>query len=130
MCYCCPRAFRSLKKSRLEDTELIYKALILLRDHYVPARKDGSREHWKAFEKSCDELGLEEAPSITSTRAGEEGDEYYVDYQGISVLLDRHLKKGNDREPRYCFRLYFFWDEEQQQAVVGSLPSHLRTRLS
>ena len=125
-----PRAFRGLKKSRLEDTELIYKALILLRDHYVPARKEGIEEHWKAFEKSCDDLGLEESPSITNTRAGEERDDYYVDYYGNSVLLDRHLKKGNDREPRYCFRLYFFWDEEQEQAVVGSLPSHLKTRLS
>ena len=124
------RAFNGLKKSRLEDTELIYKALILLRDHYVPARKEGSKKHREAFEKGCGELGLEESQSMTVTSAGEERDDYYVYYNGKREFLDRHLKKGNNRDPRYCFRLYFFWDEEQGQVVVGWLPSHLNTKLS
>ncbi len=38
------------------------------------------------------------------------------------------LKKGISREARYCFRLYFCYDEETQQVVVGWLPSHLDTR--
>ena len=49
---------------------------------------------------------------------------------GKRVELDRHLKKGTNREPRYCFRLYFFWDDTTSQVVVGWLPSHLSTRAS
>ena len=122
------RAYRGLKKSQFEDTTLIYKALILLRDHYVQARRTGNREQMLAFEDACGGLGLEEAESISRNRAGEEEDSYFVNYGGKRELLDRHLKKGDARDSRYCFRLYFFWDEEEEQVVVGWLPSHLNIR--
>ena len=122
------RAYRGLKRSKLEDIGLVYKTLILLRDHYVQARRTGDGEQMLAFEEACGELGLEEAESISRNRAGEEGESYFVNYQGNRVLLDRHLKKGDARDSRYCFRLYFFWDEEDEQVVVGWLPSHLNTR--
>ena len=46
--------------------------------------------------------------------------------------LERALRLlGRDsRDRRYGFRLYFFWDEEGQVAVVGWLPSHLDNRAS
>ena len=122
------RAYRGLKKSKFEEISLIYKALILLRDHYVQARRMGNTEQMLAFKEACRSLGLEETESISRTRAGEEGENYFVDYHGNRVVLDRHLKKGNTRDPRYCFRLYFFWDEEEEQVVVGWLPSHLDNR--
>ena len=122
------RAYRGLKKSKFEDIGLIYKALILLRDHYVQARRTSNREQMLAFEEACGGLGLEEAESISRNRAGEEGESYFVNYQGDRVLLDRHLKKGDARDSRYCFRLYFYWDEEAEQVVVGWLPSHLNIR--
>jgi hypothetical protein len=42
------RAIQSVKKSRYEDIELIYKALLLLRDGYVPMKRGGGMDK-KAF---------------------------------------------------------------------------------
>ena len=122
------RAYRGLSKSQFEDTELIYKALLLLRNHYAPTRRAGGIEQKNAFEEACRDLGIEETESISRNRAGEEKGRYFVYYAGKRVFLDRHLKKGDARDPRYCFRLYFFWDQDDERVVVGWLPSHLDIR--
>ena len=125
------RAFRAVEKSQYEDLSLIYKSLLLLRNCYVPMRRKGSLEKKRAFEDACQKLGIVEQPTFSGKRYGEEGDTYFIRYSGRRVLLDRHLKKGvahNDN--RRCFRLYFFWDDEEQHVVVGWLPSHLDTRIT
>jgi hypothetical protein len=124
------RAFQGVNKSEYEDVSLIYKSLLVLRDHYVPMRREGGLERKRAYGKACHDLGLEEVPTFAGPRAGEEGDTYFVRYAGRRIELDRHLKKGNSREPRWCFRLYFFWDNDEQQVVVGWMPSHLDTRIT
>ena len=124
------RALRGAKGSEYEDVALIYQALLLLRDYYVPMRSHGGPELKQAFDQRCQELGIEEQPSFAGNRAGEQGDTYFIRIGQRRVELDRHLKKGNSREPRYCFRLYFFWDDTTNQVVVGWLPSHLSTRAS
>lgn len=124
------RAFQAVKKSSYEDESLLYKAMLILRDSYVPMKRDGGIERKQLFDQKCAELGLSEEPTFSGDRWGEEGDSYKIRYAGRSRLLDRHLKKGNSRDERYCFRLYFFWDEENEQAVVGWLPSHLDTRIT
>ena len=124
-----PRAKHAAKKSKYEDPAFLYKALLLLRDYYVPMRRFGSSKA-DAFKQGCLDLNLEETQTFAGTRYGEYGDMYLVRYAGQSRLLNRHLKKGSTRDVRRCFRLYFFWDEDSEQAVVGSLPSHLETRKS
>jgi hypothetical protein len=124
------RAKQGLKNSQLEDVELIYKSLVLLRDFYCPMRRDGGIERLQAFRNACSELGLSEEPSFSGDKWGEQGKEYLVRYSGRDRLLERHLKKGNSKDKRFCFRLYFFWDDETEQVVVGWLPSHLDTRIT
>ncbi|MBX6329365.1 MAG: hypothetical protein IRY89_12390 [Pseudolabrys sp.] len=124
------RALQAVKKSQYEDISLLYKALLLLRDAYVPMKRDGGLDKKRIFEQRCAELGLSEEPTFAGERWGEEGDTYKVRYAGRPRLLDRHLKKGSSRDERYCFRLYFFWDEDNEQVVVGWLPSHLDTRIT
>jgi hypothetical protein len=124
------RALRGVKKSEYDIPKLIYRSLLLLRDYYVPMRREGGIERRAAFDAALSELGLECTPTISETRAGEEGDTYYIRTPSGRHLLSEHLKKGNSREPRLCFRCYFFWDETRQQVVVGWLPSHLDTRAS
>lgn len=87
------RAFRGAKDSLFGDTSLIYKALLVLRDHYVPMRqRQEGEDHLKEkFEKECQKLGIMEASSIDKSRKGEEGDAYYVKYLGKTRFLDRHL---------------------------------------
>jgi hypothetical protein len=122
------RALRGAKASDYEDPKLAYHALLLLRDHYVPMRREGGDQLAKAYADALRALGLEEAPSIAASRLGEQGDDYLIPYPGGKRELDRHLKKGNSRESKHCFRLYFFWDDEEEQVVVGWLTSHLDTR--
>jgi hypothetical protein len=124
------RALRAAKKSNFENPALGYRALLVLRDYYVPMRRVGEVGRRSEYEKRLQELGLEESPSFSGGRAAEQGDEYFVDYQGRRRELDRHLKGSNARDPRFGFRLYFFWDEDSMQVIVGSLPSHLSTRAS
>ncbi len=124
------RAIQAAKKSRYEDVTLVYRALLLLRDAYVPMKRDGGLDKKALFDKGCQELGLSEEATFTGERWGEQGETYVVRYAGRRCLLDRHLKKGTSKDERYCFRLYFFWDEESEQAVVGWLPSHLDTRIT
>jgi len=124
------RALRGAKKAEFEDIELVYNALLLLRDHYVPMRRKGGRELTESFRERCRELKIKEQQTFAGNLAGEEGDAYFVRIGRKRTMLDRHLKKGNSQEPRFCFRLYFFWDEITRQVIVGWLPSHLRTRAS
>lgn len=123
-----PRAKHAARKSKYEDPAFLYKALLLLRDYYVPMRRGAAQ--MDAFKQACLDLNIEETQTFAGDRHGEHGDMYFVHYAGRRHLLDRHLKKGSTRDVRRCFRLYFFWDEDSEQAVVGWLPSHLETRKS
>lgn len=77
--------------------------------------------------------------NIKNERAGKEhllrerGDTFQVS-RGTAkrkYLLDWHLKNGgNMHDPARCLRVYYFWDDDNQQVVIGSLPSHLPTRAS
>ncbi len=123
-----PRAKRAAKKSKYESPAFLYQALLLLRDYYVPMRRGAAQVD--AFKQACLDLNIEETQTFAGDGYGEYGDMYVVRYAGRQHLLDRHLKKGNTHDVRRCFRLYFFWDDDSEQAVVGWLPSHLETRKS
>ncbi len=124
------RAVGALRKAHYEDVQTVYACLLHLAGAYRDMRmgQDGAREEWEA---SLGELGVVLSPSISQERAGEEGESYFVRHpqgSGQRRMLDLHLKKGARREDRYCLRLYFFWDDENMEVVVGWLPSHLDTR--
>lgn len=122
------RAYQGVKNSRYQDDKFLYQALLLLRNFYVPMRRQPSDSAKQSYEKECQRLGLEESGTMIDSRLGEQGDTYIVNYSGKKRVLDRHLKHGSSKDQRFCFRLYFFWDEESEQAIVGWLPSHLVTR--
>lgn len=122
------RAYKGAKRSQYQNPKLLYQALLLLRNFYVPMRREPSEIAKQAYDNECKRLGLEESGTITDNRLGEQGETYIVNYDGRRRVLERHLKHGTSREPRHCFRLYFFWDEDSDQVVVGWLPSHLDTR--
>jgi hypothetical protein len=45
------------------------------------------------------------------------------------VVLDMHVKRGSDKNPKFNFRLYFHWHEDKR-VIVGSFPSHLDNTLT
>lgn len=120
------RAYQGVRKSDYNEPQFIYRALLLMRDYYVPMRLDGSAEKRQAYLQALAGLQLEE--SSTGDGIKYAADTYSVQYGGTRRSLDRHLKGSNSRDRRYGFRLYFFWDDEGQVAVVGWLPSHLDNR--
>lgn len=122
------RAYQGVRKSEFHDPKFIYRALLVLRDQYVPMRVEGTSERRHAYEEALRILQLEE--SRTGAGINYASDLYSVQYGGVRRSLDRHLKGSDSRDRRYCFRLYFFWDDESQIVVVGWLPSHLDNRAS
>ena len=125
-----PRALRAARKSPYENPSLAYRALLLLRDAYVPMRRGEVEDGQQRWTDGLMELGLTLTPSFSGSGAGQFGDEYYVDWNGRRRELEWHLKGNSSREPRYGFRLYFFWCDDARCPVVGSFPSHLTTNLT
>lgn len=122
------RAYRGVKQSVYEDARLLYEALLLLRDFYVPMKREPSLENKARFEAECQRLKIENALVGEATRT--HASDYTVRHCGRPRILDWHLKRGDGRERARCFRLYYFWDDETQCAVVGWLPSHLDNALT
>lgn len=124
------RAINAAKRSNYSDPSLVYKALLLLANEYRSMRITGSSEAKEAFERQRKALG------ITMTRAGGEttftkfSSDYQVLWGGRKRTLEWHLEKGGGRDEQYFLRIYFFWDEESEQVVVGWMPSHLPNSLT
>ena len=122
------RAIRALKDAMYEDVELVFKSIYLLGTSYYQMRMGTLTR--QEFDMKCSELGIEETAAIADTAAGEQGETYFVQYHGGKVKMDRHLRKGTSRDPKFCMRIYFFWCEEESLVVIGSLPQHLNISIS
>jgi hypothetical protein len=128
-----PRALGAARKSEFQDPPLVYRALLLLANEYREMRIHGGEQYKQAYQDGRKELRCNQARSISQSRVGEHGDEYYVNYpfqQHKRVFLDEHLRRGNDRDHRNTLRIYFAWEPQEQIVIVGWLPGHLTTRLS
>lgn len=122
------RALRGVKQSVYEQPRLLYEALLVLRDSFVPMKRDPSADRKARFEAELQRLRLENSMVGDATRTHAE--HYTVRHGGRPRVLDWHLKRGTSHERTRCFRLYYFWDDETQCAVVGWLPSHLDNALT
>ena len=120
------RAERSLKEAQYENIDHITDALLLLGNDYVDMRRGALPK--AAFDNKRSSLGLDLSGSISASRAGEQGEEYFVRHGGNRVFIDLHLKKGTSFEARKSIRIYFFFDEDISEVVVCSLPGHLENR--
>ena len=79
------RAYRGVQKSKLMDPRLIFQALLLLRDHYVPMRREGGAERKASFEQACQDLKLDDSLVGDATRTHREL--YTVNYAGQPRVL-------------------------------------------
>lgn len=123
-----PKAVRSLKNAEYQNVQLVCELLQGMATIYYEMKMDLiERSAYESFIKSC---GVEDTPAISDISAGEQGDEYYPIYNGKRHKLERHITKGNSRDPRECLRIYYFWDEQANVVVIGSLPGHLKIRSS
>lgn len=126
-----PKAIKAARDSDFQDVPLVYNALLMMRDLYVPMRRMGGIERKNAFEQRLAELGLENTPCFSQeNKAKNFGGAYFVRYQESTRELDWHLKGRNSRDERLGFRLYYFWDAETARVVVGYLPGHLKNDIT
>lgn len=123
------RAARAIKKAEFADVRLVCDALILLAGPYRDMRCGLPEGRYK-FEKERAALSVEISPTGDRTSLLQWREEYVVRWNGERQFLDMHLKKGTSREPRNCLRVYFFWDDDTEQVIVGYLPGHLTTGAS
>jgi hypothetical protein len=123
-----PRALSGAKKSQYQSPSTIMKALEILAGPY---RQHRTGEISLAdFESALTAEGLQLAGSVGASIAGTAGDQYFVQWGKRKRFMDMHLLKGGGREPRYCMRIYFFWDSDTRRCVVGSMPAHLNNSLT
>ncbi|MEZ0000744.1 hypothetical protein [Sinorhizobium fredii] len=126
-----PKAVKAVRASDFQDVALVYNALLMMRDLYVPMRRIGGIERKNAFETRLAELGLENTPCFAQENKSKNfGGAYFVRYQESTRELDWHLKGSNSRDGRLGFRLYYFWDAETARVIVGYLPGHLKTDIT
>lgn len=123
-----PRALKGAKKSDYVAPEHVQQALEFLAGPYRDCRL--GRITKDEMERALENSGLKVAGSAGTTVAGAQGDAYFVNWRGRKRFLEWHIGRGGARETRYCLRIYFFWCEEDQVAVVGWLPSHLSCSIS
>jgi hypothetical protein len=123
------RALRGLKEAEFEDIGLVCALLRLLAISYVDSKR-GVENAWQDFEDGLKQRNVDISKSISDNRAGQEGEEYYVKYKNQKQLLEWHLKKGTSRNVARSLRIYFFWDDEDAEVIVGYLPAHLDNRLT
>ncbi len=127
-----PRAKRGLRTADYEEVQLVYRSLLLLANEYRATQRGEERAR-QALDARITELGLHLSRSIAPGRAGQQGDEYFLKYPlgtDKTSFLELHLRKGNSKKTQYCLAIYFFWDEQTEQVVVGWLPSHLDNRMT
>lgn len=123
-----PRALSGAKKSQYHEPAIIMATLEFLAGPYRDYRR--GRFPIAEYQALLAKQDFQIANSVTPTVAGSFGDEYFVSWAGRRMLLDQHALKGGGREPRYCMRIYFFWDPVTERCIVGALPQHLTNSLS
>ena len=111
-----PRAHREVKRAQFADVPLAARCLLWLandfRDRRMGRRPEDRRE--------TVENGVHNA------RCG--GDAFSVKWRGKNRRVDWHLKSGGStHDPKRCLRIYYFWDSARNQAIVASMPAHIRT---
>ena len=121
------KAQRAVKASTYHDVGTVCDALELLALHYVDMRRNGGREQ---FEQSLQALRLKDEAIAANPDRLRKDPQYWCKHEGRPVFVDRHLKKGNSREPRECLRIYYAWDEDARKVVVGHLTTHLASEIS
>lgn len=126
------KAAKAARASPFKDIPLAYKAMEYLVRYYIPmrTRSEDDTEVYQSNVQALAELGLEESDVGTADEIRRYKKEYERLYDGKTVTLDRHLKRGVGFGGEHQFRLYFHYDQEQAKVLVGHFPTHLTNRLS
>lgn len=119
------RTMKTLRKTNYDDVEKVVALVELLAGDYVDARRSVEGAHAR-FQEGIARLHVDDTPH--DERGGPESGQSTVVVGKRKLLLDRHLKaKGTGKRERGALRIYFTYDDETQQVVIGWMPDHLTT---
>ena len=122
-----PKAVGSLKNSQYERPDKVYAVLETLAENYVPMRKNKNKdkENYKKFTEKLVELNLRYEAYKESR-----GKNYRFTWKGKQRDVEYAIKSKNmSIDKKRCLRIYFIWDEDTEQLVLITLPSHLPDRI-
>ena len=121
------KALKCLKDNpAYPDIELLCKAIEFLGKEYYEMKT--GRLEMKECESVRLSLGIENSPTGSVASAGRQSKAYNVNYNGRDCRLEMHIKGGksmNSSDARERFRIYYFWDDDDQKVIIGHLPDHL-----
>lgn len=126
--YVSSKAVKAARDSAFENIPFAYQVLYFLAKTYAPYRRgDLGGEQ---FEQEKVKLGIIISPVGRGSEDRKSKLTYSTMFNQERLTLDMHVKGSDDKNPRFGFRLYFHWHEEDQCVVVGSFPTHLRNSLT
>lgn len=127
-----PQAVKAARSSPFLDIQFAYRVLEFLADHYVALRtRDPDDDETRIqYDKAMTELGVQVGPVGDAVDDKRYKKQYRRKYEGETIKLDLHVKRGVGFDGSTLFRLYFFYDEERSKVVVGHFPTHLTNRIS
>lgn len=128
-----PRAINAARRSNYSAPAQVYQTLLLLANEYRNMRLSGAPEAKEAFERQRESIGLKPiSKSGGETTVTRYSAQYEVPWGqgGAKRKLEWHIGRGGGRDERYLFCVYFFWDEDSEQVVVGWMPGHLSNSLT
>ena len=109
------QAKREVKKAKYKDVAAAAKGLVWLAGEYRDQRLMGG----DGTVRGQNSVGLFNEPCGGST--------FKVQWSGRWEEVKWHLKNGgNTTDPTRCLRIYYFWDDTNDQVVVASMPGHYR----
>ena len=79
-------------------------------------------------EECVRQCGLHYSPNQSASTMGQFPEDYRAVWNGEEVPLTRHLRRGNNKDPRLSVRIAFHYDKAADRVVIGYLGQHQRTR--
>ncbi len=112
------RAKKSLKDSQFEDIDKALRCIGLLGNDYYDVytktiRLDEAISAGKSF-------GITYAGDLSDSSKGKNSV-----FGKVKEDMDRHLRIGTSYDPKFCFRLYFGWDDANKKIMIHHAGKHL-----
>jgi hypothetical protein len=123
------RAVAGAKKSVFQEIHLVYAALLALGD-YRDCLISGDAKAKERLKRTLDHMHMKIKGSVSPIWAGREREAYRVNYEGRNSFLNQSLKYRGGHKPERMMRIYFFYNKNTKEVVVGSMTAHLDNSLT
>ena len=115
-----PAVRQGIANALFEEVQTAAAGVRWLANEYRDCRMNGKGDDLRGR--------IQDLRSVSNERCG--GDSFRFDWQGKRHAVEWHLRKGNSYDPRYCLRIYYFWDTDKKQVVIADMPAHRHSSAS